>query len=76
MTVVRQKLMQRLAACPLSRPAGEGWGEGGSYPLCRIFANQSHPNFSPSDRGRDKVAVVEKSSKNPVWSFLDDLIVF
>ena len=30
MTVVGQKFMPRRAACPLSRPAGEGWGVGGS----------------------------------------------
>ena len=45
---------------PLSRPAGEGWGEGGSYPLCRIYASHLHPNLPPLDGGRDQVAVAER----------------
>ena len=30
MTVVGQKFIPRRVACLFSRPAGEGWGEGGS----------------------------------------------
>ncbi len=44
----------------LSRPAGEGWGEGGSCPLCRISASHPHPNLPPPDGGRDQVAVTER----------------
>ena len=61
---------------PLSRSAGEGWGEGGSCPLCRISASHPHPNLPPIDGGRDKVAVAEKrSSEKPISSFSDDLSV-
>ena len=45
---------------PLSRPAGEGWGEGGSCHLCCISASHPHPNFPPLDGGRDQVAVTER----------------
>ena len=45
---------------PLSRSAGEGWGEGGSCPLCRISASHPHPNLPRPDGGRDKVAVTER----------------
>ena len=45
---------------PLSRSAGEGWGEDGSCPLCCISANHLHPNLPPPDGGRDQVAVTEK----------------
>ena len=62
---------------PLSRSAGEGWGEGGSCPLCRISASHPHPNLPPIDGGRDKVAVAEKrSSEKPISSFSDDLVAF
>ena len=60
--------------CPLSRLAGEGWGEGGSCPLFRIFASHPHPNLPPPDGGRNKVAVTEKRpSEKPISSFSDDL---
>ena len=59
---------------PLSRSAGEGWGEDGSCPLCRISANHPHPNLPPPDGGRNKVAVTEKRpSEKPISSFSDDL---
>ena len=45
---------------PLSRSAGEGWGEDGSCPLCCISASHPHPNLPPLDGGRDQVAVTEK----------------
>ena len=62
---------------PLSRSAGEGWGEGGSCPLCRISASHPHPNLPPIDGGRDKVAVAEKRpSEKPISSFSDDLVAF
>ena len=54
----------------LSRPAGEGWGEGGSCPLCRISASHPHPNLPPLDGGRDQVAVTERGRlKNLSQSF-------
>ena len=52
----------------LSRLAGEGWGEGGSCPLCRISASHpSHPNLPPLDGGRNKVAVTEKRSSETLF---------
>ena len=55
---------------------GRGLGRGWFLPFMSYICKPPHPNLPPPDRGRDKVAVVEKSSKNPVWSFSDDLIVF
>ena len=55
---------------PLSRPAGEGWGEGGSCHLCCISASHPHPNLPPLDGGRDQVAVTERGRlKNLSQSF-------
>ena len=58
MAVVRQKFMPHPATCPLSRPAGEGWGEGGSMGCTNlIFPNpQSHPHPSlpPAGRGKEQ----------------------
>ena len=60
MTVVGQKSMPRYAACSLSRLAGEGWGEGGSMGctnlICLKPRSHPHPNLSPPDGGRNKVA--------------------
>ena len=41
MTVARQKSMPRHAACPLSRLAGEGWGEGGSTGCTNLIFPQA-----------------------------------
>ena len=41
MTVAEQKSMPRRAACPLSRPAGEGWGEGGSMGCTNLILPQA-----------------------------------
>ena len=55
-----QKSMPRRAACPLSRLAGEGWGEGGSMGCTNLISPQAtkppHPNLPPPDGGRNKVA--------------------
>ncbi len=69
MAVVRQKFMPHPATCPLSRPAGEGWGEGGSMGCTNlIFPNpQSHPHPSlpPPDGGRNRIAdTAKRSSEN------------
>jgi len=46
MAVVRQKFMPHPATCPLSRPAGEGWGEGGSMGCSNlIFPQATKPSF-------------------------------
>ena len=44
----------------LSRLAGEGWGEGGSFLLYCISANHPHPSLPCRTGGRDQVAVTEK----------------
>ena len=63
MSVVRQEFMPRPATYPLSRPAGEGWGEGGSMGCTNLILPQAakppHPNLPPPDGGRDKAAVAE-----------------
>ncbi|WP_198006991.1 hypothetical protein [Neisseria sp. GT4A_CT1] len=50
--------MLRLAACHLSHPAGEGWGEGGSMGGCTslILPKAGKPPPSSPDGGRNKVA--------------------
>ena len=38
---------------PLSRSAGEGWGEGGSLPFIAVYPQAtSHPNLPPAGRGK------------------------
>ena len=72
MTVARQKSMPRRATCPLSRPAGEGWGEGGFTGCTNLIlpkaAKPPHPNLPPQDGGRDKVAdTVKGRLKLKIW---------
>ena len=64
--------MPRRAACPLSRPAGEGWGEGGSMGCTNLLLLKTtkppHPNLPPPDGGRDKVAdTVKGRLKLKIW---------
>ena len=40
-TIAGQKSMSRRAACPLSRLAGEGWGEGGSTGCTNLILPQA-----------------------------------
>ena len=42
MAVVRQKFMPHPATYPLSRLAGEGWGEGGFMSCTNLFSPQKH----------------------------------
>gem|GEM_PF-2218807 len=42
MSAVRQEFMPRPATCPLSRLAGEGWGEGGSTNPTTLIFPQKH----------------------------------
>ena len=62
MAVVRQKFMPHPATCPLSRPAGEGWGEGGSTVCTNLlylnFKSHPHPNLPPPDGGRDRLTLL------------------
>ena len=70
MTVVGQKFMLRLAACHLSHPAGEGWGEGGSMGGCTslILPKAGKPPPSSPDGGRNKVAdMVRGRLKLKAW---------
>jgi len=72
MTVVGQKSMPRHAVCPLSRPAGEGWGEGGSMGCTNLILPQAakppHPNLPPPDGGRDKVTAAARGRlKSKIW---------
>ena len=49
--------MLRRVTCSLSRPAGEGWGEGGSMGCTSlILPKAAKPPPSSPDRGRNKVA--------------------
>ena len=51
---------------PPLRPAGEGWGEGGSTVCTNLlylnFKSHPHPNLPPLDGGRDRFAVAATSS--------------
>ena len=72
MTVAGQKSMSRRAACPLSRLAGEGWGEGGSVGCANLISPQAakppHPSRPPPDGGRNKIAdTVKGRLKFKAW---------
>ena len=67
------------ATYPLCRPAGEGWGEGGSTNYTTlIFPKQKshpHPSLPPPDGGRDRVAdAVRGLLKITVYEISDDLV--
>ena len=62
------------ATCPLSRLAGEDWGEGGSMDHTNlIFPKQKshpHPSLPPPDGGRNRIADKSKrSSENKDFRF-------
>ena len=87
MTVVGQKFMLRLAACPLSRPAGEGWGEGDFTGCTNLILPKATkppppppppppPNLPPPDGGRNKITDTVKGRLKPKTWFQTTFFFF